>query len=59
IIRLDTTEKNEVISNNGFFVIESTNTQWLLTRNIINDSFDITYLTKNLFENEIAKLIKH
>lgn len=59
IMRLDTTEKNEVISDNGFFVIESPNTQWLLTRNIINDSFDITYLTKNLFENEIAKLIKH
>ncbi|MEX0137365.1 hypothetical protein MRBLBA71_004086 [Bacillus nitratireducens] len=59
ILLLDTTEKNEIISNNGFFVIESPNTQWLLTRNIINDSFDITYLTKNLFENEIAKLIKH
>ncbi|MHC2836677.1 hypothetical protein [Bacillus sp. F9_6S_D1_P_5] len=58
IMRLDTTEKNEVISDNGFFVIESPNTQWLLTRNIINNSFDITYLTKNLFENEIAKLIK-
>ncbi len=59
IMRLDTTEKDEVISDNGFFVIESQNTQWLLTRNIINDSFDITYLTKNLFENEIEKLIKH
>ncbi|OTY29891.1 hypothetical protein B5P41_08305 [Bacillus sp. SRB_28] len=59
IMRLDTTEKDEVISDNGFFVIESPNTQWLLTRNIINDSFDITYLTKNLFENEIEKLIKH
>ncbi|MGN5653095.1 hypothetical protein [Bacillus sp. Brlt_9] len=59
IMRLDTTEKNEVISDNGFFVIESSNTQWLLTRNIINDSFDITYLTKNHFENEIAKLKKH
>ncbi|MEI3893034.1 MULTISPECIES: hypothetical protein [Bacillus] len=58
IMRLDTTEKNEVISDNGFFVIESPNTQWLLTRNIINDSFDIIHLTKNLFENEIAKLIK-
>ncbi|MCW9129576.1 hypothetical protein OF830_01040 [Bacillus paramycoides] len=59
ILRLDTTEKDEVISDNGFFVIESPNTQWLLTRNIINDSFDITYLTKNLFGNEIEKLIKH
>ncbi|EOO17420.1 hypothetical protein IG9_02640 [Bacillus cereus HuA2-9] len=59
IMRLDTTEKDEVISDNGFFVIESPNTQWLLTRNIINDSFDITYLTKNLFENDIEKLIKH
>ncbi|EJS07721.1 MULTISPECIES: hypothetical protein [Bacillus] len=59
IMRLDTTEKDEVISDNGFFVIESPNTQWLLTRNRINDSFDITYLTKNLFENEIEKLIKH
>ncbi|MBK5487874.1 hypothetical protein JFT95_10180 [Bacillus sp. TH17] len=59
IMRLDTTKKDEVISDNGFFVIESPNTQWLLTRNIINDSFDITYLTKNLFENEIEKLIKH
>ncbi|MCP1163705.1 MULTISPECIES: hypothetical protein [Bacillus] len=58
IMRLDTTEKNEVISDNRFFVIESPNTQWLLTGNIINNSFDITYLTKNLFENEIAKLIK-
>lgn len=44
--------------DNGFFVIELPNTQWLLTRNIKNDSFEITYLTKNLFENEIAKLIK-
>ncbi|WP_255295537.1 hypothetical protein [Bacillus cereus] len=26
--------------------------------NLRQDSFDITYLTKNLFENEIAKLIK-
>ncbi|WP_245212669.1 hypothetical protein, partial [Bacillus anthracis] len=50
--------KNEVTSDNGFFVIELPNTQWLLTRNIKNDSFEITYLTKNLFENEIAKLIK-
>lgn len=49
IMRLDTTKKNEVISDNGFFVIESPNTQWLLTRNIINDSFDITYLTKNRY----------
>ncbi|PEA24009.1 hypothetical protein CN923_30520 [Bacillus cereus] len=59
IMRLDITEKNEVISDNGFFVIESPNIQWLLTRNIINDSFDITYLTKNLFENEIVRLVKH
>ncbi len=58
-MRLDITEKNEIVSDNGFFVIKSPNIQWLLTRNIINDSFDITYLTKNLFENEIAKLIKH
>ncbi|HDR7648261.1 TPA: hypothetical protein R9Y23_003059 [Bacillus cereus] len=46
-MRLDTQDKGEVISDKGFFIIETAHTQWILSHLEDSTIFDLSQLDDN------------